>query len=207
MTAESTPEDIHGDEDVGALGRGRLNELRLLGNPLKCDCHARDQDACARLVLTLLNNYPIQISQCTDYHSSNLHPLYSLAPPRLQSTSSPFGHWKDFPEEHLRKGSIWLRLNQDTYNFHKPWHDAVWTDAVLVPVPQPPPLDCCPRPPLHYFGVVELCAIFAENFTRGGAVKHAATFTPESLVYMHLVVAVTFALSTFSVRINQISHF
>ena len=34
-----------GSEDVvGALGRGRLNELRLLGNPLKCDCHARDDD-------------------------------------------------------------------------------------------------------------------------------------------------------------------
>ena len=32
------------EESMGALGRGRLNELRLLGNPLKCDCHARDDD-------------------------------------------------------------------------------------------------------------------------------------------------------------------
>ena len=91
MTAiEFTPEDNNGDEDIGALGRGRLNELRLLGNPLKCDCHARDQDA--SLYLTLLNYFPLHISQCTDYHSSNLHPVYSDIPPRLQSTSSPFGH-------------------------------------------------------------------------------------------------------------------
>ena len=36
------------DNEVGALGRGRLNELRLLGNPLKCDCHARDEDSSIR---------------------------------------------------------------------------------------------------------------------------------------------------------------
>ena len=44
--ALESPEDNNsgGDSEdiVGALGRGRLNELRLLGNPLKCDCHARD---------------------------------------------------------------------------------------------------------------------------------------------------------------------
>ena len=38
-----TSEDQEEDVASGALSRGRLNELRLLGNPLKCDCHARDE--------------------------------------------------------------------------------------------------------------------------------------------------------------------
>ena len=36
------------DAALVALGRGRLKELRLLGNPLKCDCHARDARHSAR---------------------------------------------------------------------------------------------------------------------------------------------------------------
>ena len=40
-TSEDQEDDL---ASSGALlGRGRLNELRLLGNPLKCDCHARDE--------------------------------------------------------------------------------------------------------------------------------------------------------------------
>ena len=39
-SADGTEEAAVIDDD-GAIGRGRLNELRLLGNPLKCDCHAR----------------------------------------------------------------------------------------------------------------------------------------------------------------------